>query len=222
MPCQVNLLRPAHFTPNLKTPTMKTTTACTSVPVNSSDFPMLSHENETMDATQSTLSSESSTGPRVHDTLRACLYQRCTPLMLAVLVRFQRLQESPRSGLSYPVKIKKTARSWSQQVARLIRKRNPALTVREKPRFTTRDGVRLKPALLIESDDQVIMIDLAIVWDANEGVLKHKAGEKGAKYRVLKDLSDRQKAFSLCGMVFGARSMVCRETVELGLALRFS
>ncbi|KAL3196919.1 hypothetical protein MRX96_015002 [Rhipicephalus microplus] len=110
----------------------------------------------------------------------------------------------------------------SRQVARLIRKRNPALTVREKPRFTTRDGVRLKPALVIESDDQVIMIDLAIVWDANEGVLKYKAGEKGAKYRVLKDLSDRQKAFSLCGMVFGARSMVCRETVELGLALRFS
>lgn len=110
----------------------------------------------------------------------------------------------------------------SRQVARLIRKRNPALTVREEPRFTTRDGVRLKPDLVIESDDQVMVIDLAIVWDANEGVLRHKAREKGAKYSVLKDLFDRQKGFSSCGMVFGARSMVCRETVELGLALGFS
>ncbi|KAH8024550.1 hypothetical protein HPB51_025469 [Rhipicephalus microplus] len=67
MPCLVNLLRPARFTPNLKTPTMKTTTACTSVPVNSSDFSTPSDENEIMGATQSTLSSKSSTGPRVHD-----------------------------------------------------------------------------------------------------------------------------------------------------------
>ncbi|KAL3194922.1 hypothetical protein MRX96_045833 [Rhipicephalus microplus] len=103
--------------------------------------------------------------------------------------------------------------------ARLIRKRNAALTVREEPRFTTRDGVRLKPDSVIESDDHVMVIDLAIVWDANEGVLKHKAREEGAKYSILKDLFDPQKGFSSCGMVFGARSMVCRETVELGLAL---
>ncbi|KAH8028882.1 hypothetical protein HPB51_020013 [Rhipicephalus microplus] len=68
VPCLVNLLRLARFTLNLKTPTMKTTTACTSVPVNSSDCPTLSDENETMDATQPTLSSELSTEPRVHDT----------------------------------------------------------------------------------------------------------------------------------------------------------
>ncbi|KAH8032086.1 hypothetical protein HPB51_023070 [Rhipicephalus microplus] len=89
----------------------------------------------------------------------------------------------------------------SRQVARLIRKRNPALTVREEPRFTTRKGVRLKPDSVIESDDQVMVIDLAIVWDANEGVLKHKARKKGAKYSILKDLFYPQKGFSSCGMV---------------------
>ncbi|KAH7934500.1 hypothetical protein HPB51_029139 [Rhipicephalus microplus] len=110
----------------------------------------------------------------------------------------------------------------SRQVARLIQKRNLALTVREELRFTTREGVRLKPDLVVEPDDQVIVIDLVIVWDANEGVLKHKARQKGAKYSILKDLFDPQKGFSSCGMVFGASSMVCRETVELGLALGFS
>ncbi|KAL3193345.1 hypothetical protein MRX96_017578 [Rhipicephalus microplus] len=102
----------------------------------------------------------------------------------------------------------------SRQVARLIRKRNPALTVREEPRFTTRKGVRLKPDSVIESDDQVMVIDLAIVWDANEGVLKHKARKKGAKYSILKDLFDPQKGFSSCGMVFVKRSTETREVAN--------
>lgn len=95
-------------------------------------------------------------------------------------------------------------------------------TGRQEPRFTTRDGFRLKPDLVVESGDQVLVIDPAIIWDSNEGVLEHKASEKGAKYRVLKGLFDPQKTFSSCDMVFGARSMVCREIVELGLALGFS
>ncbi|KAL1470459.1 hypothetical protein MTO96_040419 [Rhipicephalus appendiculatus] len=75
-------------------------------------------------------------------------------------------------------------------VARLIREKNPELTVREEPRLTSRDGVRLKPDLVVESSDQVLVIDLAVVWDANEGVLKDKAKEKAAKYAVLRDRFD--------------------------------
>ncbi|KAL3225188.1 hypothetical protein MRX96_049324 [Rhipicephalus microplus] len=69
---------------------------------------------------------------------------------------------------------------------------------------------------VVESGDQVLMIDLAIVWDANEGVLKHKENEKRTIYQVLRNLFDLQKAFSSRGMVFGARSMVCRETGAWG------
>ncbi|KAL1482954.1 hypothetical protein MTO96_033467 [Rhipicephalus appendiculatus] len=110
----------------------------------------------------------------------------------------------------------------ARQVARLIREKNPELIVREEPRLTSRDGVRLKPDLVVESSDQVLVIDLAVVWDANEGVLKDKAKEKAAKYAVLRDCFDAGKAFSSRGMVFGARSMLCRETVELGGALGFT
>ncbi|KAH8032076.1 hypothetical protein HPB51_022916 [Rhipicephalus microplus] len=49
----------------------------------------------------------------------------------------------------------------SKQVARSMRKRNPALTVREEPRFTARDGVRLKPDVVVESGDQVMRYGFA-------------------------------------------------------------
>lgn len=108
------------------------------------------------------------------------------------------------------------------QVARLVREKNPDVVVREEPRLTTREGTRLKPDLVIESDGEVLVVDVAVVWDANEGVLKDKARQKASKYDVLKGSFDVQKSFSSQGMVFGARSMVCRETSELARALGLS
>lgn len=90
----------------------------------------------------------------------------------------------------------------------LIRKGNPDFMVPEEPRFTTRDGFRLKPAWVVESGDQVLEIDLAIVWDANEGVLKHKASEKGATTRfcvissILRRHSRRVAWYSVRGVWF--------------------
>ncbi|KAL1487057.1 hypothetical protein MTO96_008360 [Rhipicephalus appendiculatus] len=83
----------------------------------------------------------------------------------------------------------------TNQVVRLVTEKNPGFTVREEPRFTTCDGVTLKPDIVIESSDQVCVVDLAVVWDANEGVLKDKAKEKASKYACLKDLLDAHKSF---------------------------
>ncbi|KAH8026729.1 hypothetical protein HPB51_024228 [Rhipicephalus microplus] len=74
----------------------------------------------------------------------------------------------------------------ARQVARLISNRNSAVTIREEPRFTTRNGVRRKPDVVVQSGDQMLVIELVAVWDANDGVLKHKASEKAANPRIQK------------------------------------
>lgn len=102
------------------------------------------------------------------------------------------------------------------QVARLVRKKKPQVNVRDEPRLTTRDGTRLKPDLVIETPDRVLVVDLAVVWDANEGVLRQQTREKAAKYVVLYSCLSARAHFSLHGLVFGARSMHCKETVEVG------
>lgn len=110
----------------------------------------------------------------------------------------------------------------AKQLARMIADKNPGTNVSEEPRFPSSDGLRLKPDLVIESGDEAIVIDLAVAWDANDGVLKSKSTEKATKYAVLRDRFDARKGFSSHGMVIGARSMMYRETVELGRALGLS
>lgn len=108
------------------------------------------------------------------------------------------------------------------QVARLVREKNPEVNVREEPRLTTSDGTRLKPDLVVETPDRVMVVDVAVVWDANEGVLRQKTREKAAKYAVLSSCMSARSRFSSHGLVFGARSMLCKETVEVGELLGLS
>ncbi|KAL1457340.1 hypothetical protein MTO96_043512 [Rhipicephalus appendiculatus] len=79
--------------------------------------------------------------------------------------------------------------------------------------------MRLKPDLVVESNDQVLVIDMAVVWDANEGVLKDKAKEKAAKYAVLRDLFDARTAFSTQGIMkypFKSQNVPAPDTTHSG------
>ncbi|KAH6933231.1 hypothetical protein HPB50_013740 [Hyalomma asiaticum] len=58
----------------------------------------------------------------------------------------------------------------------------------------------------------------AVTWDANEGILVQMCAAKRAKYACLKSLYPG-KAVSVLGMAFGARSMLCRETLKAGECL---
>lgn len=63
----------------------------------------------------------------------------------------------------------------------------------------------------------MVIVDVAITWDSNEGVLKQKCREKVEKYSVLKTLFPG-RVVSFYGMALGARSM-CRETMQAGKEL---
>lgn len=71
-----------------------------------------------------------------------------------------------------------------------------------------------KPDFVIETDDELLVVDFAVVCHANKGVLKDKARDKASQYAAQKGCFDAHKTFSSQGMVFRARSMVCRETLE--------
>ncbi|KAH6940936.1 hypothetical protein HPB50_010442 [Hyalomma asiaticum] len=66
--------------------------------------------------------------------------------------------------------------------------------------------------------DQVTIVDFAVTWDANEGILIQICAAKRAKYACLKRMYPG-KTVSVFGMAFGARSMLCRETLKAGECL---
>ncbi|XP_070380860.1 uncharacterized protein [Dermacentor albipictus] len=68
--------------------------------------------------------------------------------------------------------------SQASKMARLFREKNPRVVVHEVNRLTTREGTRLKPHLDIETDGEVLVVDLAVVLDAYEGVIKDKARKR--------------------------------------------
>ncbi|KAL1452381.1 hypothetical protein MTO96_027914 [Rhipicephalus appendiculatus] len=82
----------------------------------------------------------------------------------------------------------------------------------------TSGHVRLKPDLVVTEGNQVTIVDFAVTWDANEGILIQMCAAKRAKYTSLKHLYPG-KNVSIFGMAFGARSMLCRETIKAGECL---
>lgn len=108
----------------------------------------------------------------------------------------------------------------ARQVARICREKNPGGLVKEEKVYTSPSGVRLKPDIVLEVDGRVVVVDVAVTWDSNEAILKQKCREKVEKYSVLRALFPG-RTVSFFGMAFGARSMLCRETMlagkELGL-----
>ncbi|KAH6942802.1 hypothetical protein HPB50_010744 [Hyalomma asiaticum] len=54
--------------------------------------------------------------------------------------------------------------------------------------LTTNDNVRLRPDLVVEEGNQVTIIDFAVTWDANEGILIRMCAAKRTKYAALKEV----------------------------------
>ncbi|KAH9378481.1 hypothetical protein HPB48_021012 [Haemaphysalis longicornis] len=105
----------------------------------------------------------------------------------------------------------------ARQVARICSEKNPGGLVIEEV-YTSPSGVRLKPDIVLEVDERVVIVDVAITWDSNEGILKQKCHEKVEKYTVLITLFPG-RVVSFHGMAFGARFMLCRETMQAGKEL---
>ncbi|KAH9378482.1 hypothetical protein HPB48_005689 [Haemaphysalis longicornis] len=103
----------------------------------------------------------------------------------------------------------------ARQVARICREKNPGGLVVEEKVYTSPGGVRLKPDTLLEVDERVVIVDVAITWDSNKGILKQKCREEVEKYSVLQTFFPG-RVVSFRGMAFGARSMLCRETMQAG------
>lgn len=60
----------------------------------------------------------------------------------------------------------------ARQVARIAKERNTGVAVLEKKVYISSAGGRLKPHLVLQAQDRVVFVDLATMWDPNEGILK--------------------------------------------------
>ncbi|KAH9371739.1 hypothetical protein HPB48_000787 [Haemaphysalis longicornis] len=98
----------------------------------------------------------------------------------------------------------------ARQVSRICREKNPEGLVVEKV-YTSPSWVRLKPDIVLEVDKEVAIVDVAITWDSNEGILKQKCREKVEKHSLLKTLFSG-RVVSFHWMAFGVRSMLCRDS----------
>ncbi|KAL1479710.1 hypothetical protein MTO96_034803 [Rhipicephalus appendiculatus] len=105
-----------------------------------------------------------------------------------------------------------------KNVARMVKERRPEAIVQMEKLHVTSDHVRLKPDLVVTEGNQVTIVDFAVTWDANEGILIQMCAAKRAKYASLKRLYPG-KNVSIFGMALGARSMLCRETIKAGECL---
>lgn len=103
----------------------------------------------------------------------------------------------------------------------MVRERNPKASVQTEKLLVTKDNVRLKPDLVVEDGNQVTIVDFAVTWDANEGILLRMCAAKKRKYAALRELFPG-KTVTIHGMAFGARSMLCRETLKAGECLGLS
>ncbi|KAL1429757.1 hypothetical protein MTO96_015787 [Rhipicephalus appendiculatus] len=73
-----------------------------------------------------------------------------------------------------------------KNVARMVKERRPQATVHMEKLHVTSGHVRLKPDLVVTEGNQVTIVDFAVTWDANEGILIQMCAAKRAKYASLK------------------------------------
>ncbi|KAH6930071.1 hypothetical protein HPB50_008774 [Hyalomma asiaticum] len=98
----------------------------------------------------------------------------------------------------------------------MIKEKRPQAVVSTDRLLTAKDNVRLRPDLVVEEGNQVTIVDFAVTWDANEGVLIRMCAAKRTKYASLKEVfPDRQ--VQVFGMAFGARYMIRRKTLRVEL-----
>lgn len=106
------------------------------------------------------------------------------------------------------------------QIIDKLRKRHPDGTVTSERLITDRDGVRLRPDIVLELPDRIHVVDVAVAWDANVGSPEHVNSGKRTKYASLAPVLG-PKPVKVSGLTFGARGLVCAGTrkaaLEIGL-----
>lgn len=108
--------------------------------------------------------------------------------------------------------------NWiSRQVARLIERANPSAKIGTEVTFTV-NGQKLRPDVVVETQHDVTIADIAVTWDATPGILDGKNREKSLKYACLATLF-APRPVSVMGLSFGARSMISNSTKRNGRAL---
>ncbi|KAG0445584.1 hypothetical protein HPB47_013632 [Ixodes persulcatus] len=81
-----------------------------------------------------------------------------------------------------------------------------------------RGGDRLKPDIVVTIDDTVVIADVAVAWNDRPASLSRMCAFKSAKYDCLRPLFPG-KVTTAVGLAFGARSMLCKETLSGGASL---
>ncbi|KAH9367525.1 hypothetical protein HPB48_009079 [Haemaphysalis longicornis] len=113
----------------------------------------------------------------------------------ASLFSFERdraLRDQGGDGLPHPSRVHlRSAPRCSRhnfieaQVIDKLRKRHPDATVTSERLITDRDGVRVRPDIVLELPYRVHVIDVAVAWDATVGSLEHVNAGKRTKYASL-------------------------------------
>lgn len=105
-----------------------------------------------------------------------------------------------------------------KQVCRLVKNVSPSATVTAEKVYTSPEGVRLKPDIVVDYGDRVVIADVAVVWDDQERFLSDMCLRKISKYTCLSSLFGGRPV-QVFGLAFGARSALCKGTIEAGQTL---
>lgn len=107
---------------------------------------------------------------------------------------------------------------WLSRAQRIASERNPDLKITREKLMVSPSGQHLRPDIVVEDGNDVRIIDVAVTWDTSLTIFRKMCRHKQQKYECLKPLL-LGKAGTVWGMAFGACSMLCQETVEVGRAM---
>ncbi|XP_064462074.1 uncharacterized protein LOC135372381 [Ornithodoros turicata] len=96
----------------------------------------------------------------------------------------------------------------ADQVSRLCKKYNPNSSVVQERVYTTSDGVRLKPDIVISEGSSVTILDIAVAWDAAPNTLEDINAGKIQKYAgLISTFPDKQDlSCHICGVTSSSRT----------------
>ncbi|KAG0427276.1 hypothetical protein HPB47_025669 [Ixodes persulcatus] len=102
-----------------------------------------------------------------------------------------------------------------KQVCRLVAKYRPAATIQTEHVYQSPTGDRLKPDIIVLEGNTMTIADVAVSWDDRPASLTRMCNFKSAKYDCQRPMFP-DKVVTAVGLAFGARSMLCNETVRGG------
>ncbi|KAM7301717.1 hypothetical protein ISCGN_017234 [Ixodes scapularis] len=139
----------------------------------------------------------------------------CRRCRRALETSFHILQECPSIKLP---RVEERHQFLCKQVCRLTRKYHTGAIIKTERVYHTQEGDRLKPDIAVTIDDTVVIADVAVACDDRPASRSRICAFKSAKYDCLRPLFP-VKVTTAVGLAFGARSMLCTETLSEGVSL---